>query len=171
MTITESTTIASQSRNTKTRWAWTVATFFGVGFGKPGPGTWGSVAAVLLWSAFAFALHPSPLTLTLALTLGIALSLIFGIPAATIVARESGRKDPQCVVIDEVTGQWITLLGSPFDFRHALIALVLFRIFDMIKPFPIRRIEHLPEGWGIVLDDVAAGLYALAIASLARIWI
>jgi phosphatidylglycerophosphatase A len=164
------TTVNQDKSPTKWR-AWVIGTFFGAGFGKPGPGTWGSVAAVLLWAAFAFSLHPSPLTLTLTLVLGIALSLIFGIPAATIVARESGRKDPQCVVIDEVAGQWITLLGSPFDFRHALIALVLFRIFDMTKPFPIRRIEDLPEGWGIVLDDVAAGLYALAIASLLRIWI
>jgi len=164
-------TTLNQNKNSTKWWAWVIATFFGAGFGKPGPGTWGSVAAVLLWAAYAFTIHPAPLTLTLALTLGIALSLILGIPAATIVARESGRKDPQCVVIDEVAGQWITLLGSPFDLRHALIALVLFRLFDMTKPFPIRRIEHLPEGWGIVLDDVAAGLYALAIASLARIWI
>jgi phosphatidylglycerophosphatase A len=164
-------TTLNQNKNSTKWWAWVIATFFGAGFGKPGPGTWGSVAAVLLWAAYAFTIHPAPLALTLALTLGIALSLILGIPAATIVARESGRKDPQCVVIDEVAGQWITLLGSPFDLRHALIALVLFRLFDMTKPFPIRRIEHLPEGWGIVLDDVAAGLYALAIASLARIWI
>lgn len=153
-----------------TKWAWTTATFFGAGFGRPGPGTWGSVAAVLLWAAFAWAFHPSTFTLALALTLAIALSLVIGIPAATIVARESGRKDPQIVVIDEVSGQWITLLFTPFDLRHALIALVLFRLFDMTKPFPIRRIENLPEGWGIVLDDVAAGLYALGIASLIRIW-
>ena len=56
----------------KTAWAWIVATFFGAGYGKPGPGTWGSVAAVLLWAAFAISLHPSRLTLALALTLGIA---------------------------------------------------------------------------------------------------
>jgi len=159
-----------QNKNGTKYWAWTAATFFGAGFGKPGPGTWGSVAALLLWAAFAWTVHPSTLTLALALSIGIALSLIIGIPAATIVARESGRKDPQIVVIDEVSGQWITLLFTPFDLRHALIALVLFRAFDMTKPFPIRRIENLPEGWGIVLDDVAAGLYALGIASLIRIW-
>jgi len=84
-----------------TRWAWIVATFFGAGFGKPGPGTWGSVAAVLLWAAFAWGLHPTPQTLFFALLAGIALTLVFGIPAATIVARESGRQDPQFVVIDE----------------------------------------------------------------------
>ena len=94
---------------------------------------------------------------------------LLGIPAATIVARESGRHDPQFVVIDEVAGQWIALLGSPADWRHALIALVLFRLFDITKPFPVRQLESLPEGWGIVFDDVAAGLYALGVASLLRI--
>jgi phosphatidylglycerophosphatase A len=155
----------------KTPWAWTTATFFGAGYGKPGPGTWGSVAAVLLWAACAWAFHPAPQTLLIALLAGIALTLVFGIPAATIAARQSGRKDPQFVVIDEVTGQWIALLGSPADWRHALIALILFRLFDITKPFPVRQLERLPEGWGIVFDDVAAGLYALGVASLLRIWI
>jgi phosphatidylglycerophosphatase A len=154
-----------------TRWAWTVATFFGAGFGKPGSGTWGSVAAVLLWAAFAWGLHPTPQTLFLALLAGIALTLVFGIPAATIVARESGRQDPQFVVIDEVAGQWIALLGSHANWRHALIALILFRLFDITKPFPVRQLEALPEGWGIVLDDVGAGLYALGVASLLHLWI
>jgi phosphatidylglycerophosphatase A len=153
----------------KTYWAWTVATFFGAGFGKPGPGTWGSVAAVLIWAAYAWLAHPAPLTLTL--VIAIALTLLFGIPASTIVARESGRHDPQFVVIDEVIGQWIALLFSPFDLRHALIALILFRLFDITKPFPVRQLEKLPEGWGIVLDDVGAGLYALGVASVLRIWI
>ncbi|MGA3101665.1 MAG: phosphatidylglycerophosphatase A [Terracidiphilus sp.] len=154
----------------KTLWAWAIATFFGAGLLKPGPGTWGSVAAVLLWAAYAWLVHPSALTLLIALLAGIALTLVFGVPAATIVERESGRQDPGFVVIDEVTGQWIALLFCPVDWRHALIALVLFRLFDIVKPFPVRRLERLPAGWGIVFDDVAAGLYALAIASLVRIW-
>jgi phosphatidylglycerophosphatase A len=155
----------------KTAWAFAVATFFGAGYGKPGPGTWGSVAAVLLWAAFAFTLHPTTLTLTLALLIGVVVATVLGVPAATIVERESGRTDPGFVVIDEVIGQWITLLGSPFDWRHGLIALVLFRLFDITKPFPVRQLERLPAGWGIVFDDVAAGLYALGVASLLRIWI
>jgi phosphatidylglycerophosphatase A len=155
----------------KTRWAWTVATFFGAGFGKPGPGTWGSVAAALLWAAESMGSHPSAHTQLVGLLIWIALAIVLGIPAATIVARESGRKDPQFVVIDEVAGQWIALLFCPADLRHGLIALILFRLFDITKPFPIRRLESLPEGWGIVLDDVAAGLYALGVASLLRIWI
>jgi phosphatidylglycerophosphatase A len=155
----------------KTPWAWTIATFFGAGFGKPGPGTWGSIGALLVWAAFAFSLRPAPQTLLIALLAGIALSLLIGIPAATIVARESGRHDPQIVVIDEVAGQWIALLGSQANWRHALIALVLFRLFDMTKPFPVRQLEKLPEGWGIVVDDVGAGLYALGVASLLHLWI
>ena len=58
------------------------------------------------------------------------------------------------------------MLGSPADWRHALIALVLFRLFDITKPFPARQLERLPEGWGIVFDDVAAGLYAWGVAAL-----
>ena len=155
----------------KTLWAWTVATFFGAGLGKPGPGTWGSVGAVLLWSAYGWLLHPAPQTLVITLLAGIVLSVALGVPAATIAARESGRHDPGFVVIDEVAGQWIALLGSPLDWKHALIALVLFRLFDITKPFPARQLESLPAGWGIVFDDVAAGLYALGVASLIRIWI
>jgi phosphatidylglycerophosphatase A len=150
---------------------WIIATFFGAGFGKPAPGTWGSVAAVLLWAAYAFVFHPAPHTLLIALLIGIALTLILGIPAATVAARESGLHDPQFVVIDEVAGQWIALLGSHANWRHALIALILFRLFDITKPFPVRQLEALPDGWGIVLDDVGAGLYALGVASLLHLWI
>jgi len=155
----------------KTLWAWTVATFFGAGLGKPGPGTWGSVAAVLLWAALAGFLHPTPAVLLAVLIAGIILSIALGVPAATIAARESGRHDPGFVVIDEVAGQWIALLGTPADWRHGLIALVLFRLFDITKPFPARRLERLPEGWGIVFDDVAAGLYAWGVSAILRIWI
>src|SRR5882757_8177088 len=93
---------AAVPSGSRTFWAWTVATLFGAGFGKPGPGTWGSAAAVLLWAAAAWGLHPSREALLLMLCGGIALSLLLGVPAASIVARESGRKDPGFVVIDEV---------------------------------------------------------------------
>jgi phosphatidylglycerophosphatase A len=155
---------ASSVRTQRTRWAWTVGTFFGAGLGKPGPGTWGSIAAVLVWAAYCWAVHPSALGVLIALLTGIALSIILGVPAATIAARESGRQDPGFVVIDEVAGQWIALLGSPFGWRAAFLALFLFRLFDITKPFPIRRLERLPDGWGIVFDDVAAGLYALGVS-------
>lgn len=154
----------------KTAWAWTLATFFGAGLGKPGPGTYGSVAAVLIWAAVAWAAHGAASTLLIFLLAGIALTVALGVPAATIAARESGKEDPGFVVIDEVAGQWIALLGSPADWKHGLIALVLFRVFDITKPWPARQLEDLPEGWGIVFDDVAAGLYAWGVASLIRVW-
>jgi phosphatidylglycerophosphatase A len=143
-----------------------VATFFGAGLGKPGPGTWGSVGALLLWAAFAWLAHPSAATLLTALLIGIVLSIALGVPAATIAARESGRHDPGFVVIDEVAGQWIALLWCPVDWKHGLVALILFRLFDITKPFPARQLEALPAGWGIVFDDVAAGLYALGVGLL-----
>ncbi len=158
--------IAPQAKGKRTAWAWTVATFFGAGLGKPGPGTWGSVAAILLWSTYAGSLHPSANALLYALLAGIIVAIGLGVPAATIAARESGRHDPGFVVIDEVAGQWIALLGSPLGWKTGLLGFVLFRLFDITKPFPVRRLERLPDGWGIVFDDVAAGLYALGVSLL-----
>ena len=161
----------------KTIWAWTVASFFGIGFNKPGPGTWGSVAAAALWLLAASTLPAaSMLPLTGAAVL---LALALGVPASTIVERESGGVDPQHVVIDEVAGQWITLLaacipgplGHPgTDLPHALVCLGLFRMFDITKPPPARQLEALHGGLGIMLDDVAAGVYALAVALVVFHW-
>ena len=145
----------------KTTWAWLTATFFGAGHLRPGPGTYGSVAAVLLWFGAAHALHPTALALTVGTLLAAALATALGIPASTVVARESGREDPGHVVIDEVAGQLLALALSPPDWRHAALALLLFRLFDIFKPPPIRSLEQLPAGTGIMLDDLAAGLFAL----------
>ena len=161
---------AIQKKSGKTFWAFAVATFFGAGYLKPGPGTWASVAAALLWITTAWWFHPSRDGLLLILAAGIVLALILGVPAATVAERESGGHDPGFVVIDEVIGQWIALLFCPADWAHGLLALILFRLFDITKPFPVRRLERLPRGWGIVFDDVGAGLYALVVASIVRIW-
>jgi len=171
VTTNSSATVPPPHPRPRTLWAWTIATFFGAGLGKPGPGTYGSVAAVLLWALAGIGFHANAQTLFFLLLAGIIFSIALGVPAATIAARESGRHDPGFVVIDEVAGQWITLLLSPADWRHGIIALILFRLFDITKPFPVRRLEHLPDGCGIVFDDVAAGLYALGVASLLRLWI
>jgi phosphatidylglycerophosphatase A len=156
-----------------TFWAWTIATFFGSGLGKPGPGTWGSVAATLLFTVVAVFAHPAPQTLLLILLAGIAVSTALGIPAATIAARESGKEDPGFVVIDEVAGVWIALLGAVYhpDWKHIVAALLLFRIFDIWKPVPVRNLENLPDGWGIMADDLAAGLYAWAVLALLNHWL
>jgi phosphatidylglycerophosphatase A len=154
----------------KTLWAWTIGTFFGAGLLKPGPGTYGSIAAVLLWYVAAHALHPAPAALAIGTTIAAIIATLIGIPAATIVARESGREDPGHVVIDEVAGQLIALIAIPADWRHAALSLLLFRLFDIFKPPPIRQFERLPAGTGIMLDDVVAGLFALAVAHLLHIW-
>jgi phosphatidylglycerophosphatase A len=154
----------------RTKWAFAIAMFFGAGRLKPGPGTWGSVAALLLWAGVNWFFHPSGAAVYVILVAGIAIALLFGIPAATIAAREAGVEDPGFVVVDEVAGQWIALLGCPFNWLHALIALALFRLFDITKPFPVRQLERLPEGYGIVFDDVAAGLYAWGVGCLLRLW-
>jgi phosphatidylglycerophosphatase A len=141
-----------------------VATFFGIGRLHPGPGTWGSAATVLLWSAIAYGVAPAlrtPVAIVLA-----ALVVLVGIPASTRVARGSGVKDPQFVVIDEVAGQLIALIGVPFGWKTFLASFILFRGFDILKPPPVRQLEALPEGTGIVVDDVAAGLYAFAVMHL-----
>jgi phosphatidylglycerophosphatase A len=161
--------VSGKNKSKATGWM-LIATFFGMGYLKPGPGTWASMAAVLLWGAMAWGLHPTGSVLPATLLVGILLAVGFGVPAATIAERESGRHDPGFVVIDEVAGQWIALLGCPGDWAHGLIALILFRLFDITKPFPVRRLERLPAGWGIVFDDVAAGLYALVVSSVVRIW-
>jgi phosphatidylglycerophosphatase A len=145
-------------------WAFLVATFFGIGKLKPGPGTWGSAAALLVWLLVG---HILPLRLqTATLALMAATAVAIGIPAATRVARSSRIKDPQFVVIDEVAGQWITMLFAPLTWKTMLAGFILFRGFDILKPPPVRQLERLPEGTGIVVDDVAAGLYALLIMQL-----
>jgi phosphatidylglycerophosphatase A len=154
----------------KTAWAWGVGTFFGAGLLRPGPGTYGSVAAVMLWFAAIHLAKPSPLAQTIGTIVTALLVTAIGIPAATIVARESGRDDPGHVVIDEVAGQLIALIAIPADWPHALLALMLFRLFDITKPPPCRQLEGLHGGTGIMLDDLAAGAYALLLGHLILLW-
>jgi phosphatidylglycerophosphatase A len=141
-----------------------IATFFGIGRLRPGPGTWASAVTTLLWAALAYALQPS-LRIPVAIVLAVLVTLI-GIPAATQVARGYGAKDPQFVVIDEVAGQLVALIAVPLAWKYLLAAFILFRAFDIVKPPPVRQLEAIPEGAGIVMDDVAAGLYALAVMHL-----
>jgi phosphatidylglycerophosphatase A len=154
----------------RTLWAWLVGTFFGAGLLQPGPGTYGSVAAVLLWYAAAHTFHPAPAALAIGTAIAAIVATLIGIPAATIVARESGREDPGHVVIDEVAGQLVALIAIPADWKHAALSLLLFRAFDILKPPPIRQLERLHGGTGIMLDDVAAGFFALALAQLAHLF-
>jgi phosphatidylglycerophosphatase A len=140
------------------------ATFFGIGYLRPGPGTWGSLATVLLWWLLTRWIAP-PWQTTAAIVLAAAVVLV-GVPAATRFARAAAIKDPQSVVIDEVAGQLITLVAIPVSWKSLLLGFILFRGFDIVKPPPVRQLEQLPEGLGIVMDDVAAGLFALAVMQI-----
>ena len=119
---------------------------------------------MFLWWLIAHAIGPGWLLPAAALA-AVAITLT-GIPPSTVVARESGAEDPGFVVIDEVAGQMIALIGAPLAWKYLLAGFILFRSFDIVKPFPLRRLEKLPGGTGIMMDDVGAGLYALVLLQL-----
>ena len=147
-------------------WARLTATFFGAGYLRPGPGSWGSAFTVLLWWLIAHFLLAGYGFLPYVCAGLALLAVAIGIPAATLVARAAAKKDPQFVVIDETAGQLIALIAAPIAWKSFLAAFIIFRAFDITKPPPIRLLERLPEGTGIVVDDVGAGLYALAVMQL-----
>jgi phosphatidylglycerophosphatase A len=142
-------------------WATMVATFCGAGRLRPAPGTWGSLAAALLWWLLASHLTPAarlPVILVL-----IVLTVAIGIPAATLEERGCGGHDPSHIVIDEVAGQLVTYIACPIGWQALLAGFILFRAFDIVKPPPVRSLEKLPEGTGIMVDDLGAGIYALIV--------
>jgi phosphatidylglycerophosphatase A len=129
------------------------ATFFGAGYSPLAPGTAGTLAAVplfLLLSRGGFAAE-------LAGFLAVAALAVWAAGRTAVLA---GRKDPGMVVIDEVAGFLLAMLGHPVTLANLVVGFLLFRLFDVVKPFPGRQLESLPGGWGIVLDDLAAGAYA-----------
>jgi len=164
MKMSEVTAERAPAVRTAPLWSTLVATFFGAGRLRPGPGTWGSAAALLIWAMVA---RWTPVPFQWVVLVGLALlTIATGIPAATRFARALQVKDPPSVVIDEVAGQWITMLFVPVSWRTLLVGFILFRAFDILKPPPVRQLERLPEGTGIVMDDIAAGLYAQLVMQL-----
>jgi phosphatidylglycerophosphatase A len=143
-----------------TRAALLLATWFGCGYMPRGPGTAGSLAAVAIAALvqYYFGAHRWILV-------GMILVLLLpGIWSAGRTASFLRVKDPGVVVVDEVLGQWVTLTGTALLNGRALIAgFVLFRLFDIWKPWPVRKLEELPGGLGIVADDLAAGVYGALI--------
>jgi phosphatidylglycerophosphatase A len=140
-----------------TRSAAVLATWFGCGLFPVAPGTVASLAALgIAWGLHgALGWRPSSFAVLALALLGPA------IWAAGVTARQSGSLDPGKVVIDEVVGQWVALAGAiELDWKSWLAAFLLFRAFDIGKPFPVRQLERLHGGSGIVADDVGAGLYA-----------
>jgi phosphatidylglycerophosphatase A len=211
------TAVTGDSAAQKPRAAFALATALGIGYLKPAPGTWGSLVGLLIATASHpftwFLLVSSALSFPLGLgidapllsgSLGALILLIpsvavwfllayFGVQSSSEVARFAGIKDPQYVVIDEISGVHLALmlglapLSTPATFLHSsdaaafaiysgmsllnwrylLAGFVLFRIFDIAKPFPCRRLEKLPGGWGIMADDWMAGIYAAICLRLA----
>jgi phosphatidylglycerophosphatase A len=198
----------------KPRFAFALATVFGTGYLKPGPGTWGSLVGLIV----AVLAHPLTWFLLLgptiqftsgkygALDIGVGGMILLLVPSIAVwvllallgvrtggqVAEYARTKDPQYVVIDEVSGVHLALiLGlapvspltlvrpedavafalysgmSILSWKFLLAAFVLFRLFDITKPFPCRRLEKLPDGWGIMADDWMAGVYAAICLRLA----
>ncbi|MBV1885998.1 MAG: phosphatidylglycerophosphatase A [Parvibaculaceae bacterium] len=136
-----------------------MATWFGAGLLPKAPGTWGSLAAL----PFAYGmlmLFPSPYVLFLAAGI-----LFFpGCWASAAYASSTGNPDPGAVVVDEVVGQWMVLAVAPFSPIGWLLAFVLFRLFDVVKPWPISLADrHIKGGFGIMFDDVIAAAFGMVI--------
>lgn len=132
-----------------------ISTTFGIGYIGKGAGTYASIFTCLLW----YILQPSGYDQKLAPVLVTLLLTLQGIRSANEVEALWG-KDHQRVVIDEVAGMCITLLFVPLEIKYIIAGLVLFRFFDILKPLGIRRLEKWPGGWGVMADDVLAGIYA-----------
>jgi phosphatidylglycerophosphatase A len=135
-----------------------IATFFGIGRIRIAPGTWTSLVVTLI-----IFFLPAPYRSFPILALAAAFVFIIGIPAAKASESHFQKKDPRQCVIDEVAGQLVCLWFLPHTIAFYAAAFLLFRFFDILKPFPIKSSEQLPNGIGIMLDDVLAGFYTLGI--------
>lgn len=149
----------------RTTWAWTIGTFFGIGLIGRGGGTLASVPIVVSWALLAVYYPVAHLHWYVAAFAVVA--TLIGVAASAAVAHESGKKDPSEVVIDEVAGQAIALIGAPAGWKWALVGFILFRAFDIVKPFPVRQLESLRGGWGVMMDDVMAGVFAALMLQMA----
>lgn len=151
-----------------------------VGYLPKAPGTWGSLVGVALYSlmvclisilivlfepgvALGFQLNRSFANVLFLIVVVFGLVVAFlGVVTSGRIARFAGKKDPQIVVIDEVSGQFFTYLFAlaPLNWKYLALGFILFRVFDIWKPFPVRQAESLPGGWGIMADDWIAAVYA-----------
>jgi len=142
------------------KWWRILASFFGLGYIPVAPGTAASLAVALAYKFFLSSLAWPFLLLLFALL------LVFGVIASTSYARELGRPDPRAIVVDEACGQILVLVFVPATWAPVLIGFLLFRFFDIVKPYPISKAEKLAAGWGIMGDDLAAALAAKGLLHL-----
>jgi phosphatidylglycerophosphatase A len=144
-------------------------TVLGSGFLRPAPGTWGSATACVLFAPVWFVLHHvDGWAVDAGLLAGILLASVLAVVWGEWASARFASKDPHEFVLDEFAGQWVSLLVLPIAGSASLWGLAcavgsqffLFRVFDVLKPPPARQLERLPAGWGILFDDLAAGIYA-----------
>jgi phosphatidylglycerophosphatase A len=172
---TSSGTPAPRAPLQKPRISLAIATAFGLGYLPKAPGTWGSLAGVLIYSLVQYLLpidvfpgarnHSMAIVATWSLMTCFPISFalaVVGVLSASRAAQFAGKKDPQFVVIDEVSGQHLaySLSLTLLNWKYLLLGFILFRVFDIWKPFPARQAESLPGGLGIMADDWIAGIYA-----------
>ena len=141
------------------RLAVTLASVCYIGFIPGAPGTYGSLvaaAALYLIGRYGDWVHPA------ALLAGVGIVTILGTAASAVASKNAGDEDPSFVVIDEVAGQMLTFFLVPFSVTNIVLGFIAFRAFDITKPWPIRKLEPLPHGIGIMADDLLAGVYACA---------
>ncbi len=142
-----------------------IATSFGAGFLPVAPGTWGAIVAIILWLPLWLLCH-NPMTV---FWVTLAATVVYNIPGtwASTMSEKYWGKDPVVACADETVGQWLTMLPlSALPQSHwweILLALALFRFFDIFKPLGIRSMERFPGGWGMMADDLLAGLYSAVI--------
>ena len=163
-----------QSNYTAPRWAWWIATGFGSGKLKSAPGTWGSLAAGAVWFGLVFLIHfTARAAFEYVLGLLTLLMIFVSVFAVNHVVRQIDAKDPGYIVSDEWAGMWLALWptrrlvaeainGGSWKYALGVMfaAFLFFRFFDIWKPWPVRKLESLPRGWGVTLDDVMAGIFA-----------
>ncbi len=137
-----------------------IATTFGAGYSPTAPGTAGTILA---WLA-AYFLFQGSLNILIIATI---VATVIGTISANFVEKDAGMHDPSIVVIDEVAGMWMGLWLVPMEFTWYLVAFGLFRLFDVTKLFPINKLQDLPGGWGIMLDDIGAGIYTMIVIQIA----
>ena len=142
-----------------------IATCFKVGYLPLAPGTWGSIFAILVWWIFLKDLDP--------LIFGIIIILFFfiGIIVSNVIIDQNDNNDPSYIIIDELVGQWLALWILPDGYFYIIIAFILFRFFDIIKPWPIRFMEQLPKGLGVMCDDLTAGLITLILIQIINFYL
>ena len=135
-----------------------VALFFGAGCLRPGPGTWGTLAGVLVWTVLVQFLSWKTLSVC------IAVLFVLGALAAEKTCRDLGVQDAGCVVVDEVVAVWLVCLMLPQNGMAWCAAFLAFRLFDIVKLPPASWVDrHIHNGWGIMLDDLLAGVWAAVV--------